>query len=442
MYRLRSGRYAPLCVFVLLFCAVAGLKAQAVELDKYRREHPLFYYLDLTAIRSETPGKSLLQIFIKIPYDELQFVKTDSDSFRAEYEIALAVYEKDFQVSGKTWDSSVSVARYQDTNSRDHYTFNSYSVDVDPGEYKMLLAVTDLETRKMSRQTVKVRVQDFYREKMSISDILYADSLSLDLQGNVTVYPHVHTPRKRAGSLFGYFYIYTREDNGNYSVTVKIKKVRAKKVFEDTRVFLREGPATPIVIAIPDSQLSHGTYALEIKVKDRKYKATLKDEFTIYWQGRPVTEEDLIMAIRQLRYIASPSDYKRMLKARGAGRRQAFEQFWQQRDPSPGTERNELMDEYYRRVEYANANFRDMKDGWKSDRGMVYIMLGEPNEVNRDTYPRSYIRSFSGKNIKAWEVWHYYELNRSFIFVDETGFGTYRLENPGDLHGLDMILTR
>ncbi len=441
MYRLIS-RGLALIPFLLLFSTVAGLNAQAVELDQYKRERPLFYYLDLTSIRSETPGKSLLQIFIKIPYDELQFVKAGPDSFRAEYEIALAVYQKDFQVSGKTWDSHVTVKRYDDTNSREDYTFNSYSVDVEPGEYTMLLAVTDLETREMSKQRVKIRVQDFYREKMSISDILYADSLTFDLQGNITVFPHVHTPRRRAGSLFGYFYIYTREDNGDYAVTVKIKRARSKKVFEDTRIFQREGVATPVVIAIPDSQLSHGAYSIEIKVKDKRYKATLRDEFTIYWQGRPVTEEDLKLAVRQLRYIANPSDYKRMMKAKGPLRREFFERFWRERDPSPGTERNELLDEYYRRVEYANANFRDMRDGWKSDRGMVYIMLGEPNEVSRDTYPRSYFRSFSGRNVKAWEVWKYYELNRSFLFVDETGFGTYRLENPGDLHGLGISLRR
>ncbi len=32
-----------------------------------------------------------------------------------------------------------------------------------------------------------------------------------------------------------------------------------------------------------------------------------------------------------------------------------IEAFWKQRDPSPGTERNEFKDEHYRRLEYANT---------------------------------------------------------------------------------------
>jgi hypothetical protein len=31
---------------------------------------------------------------------------------------------------------------------------------------------------------------------------------------------------------------------------------------------------------------------------------------------------------------------------------------------------------------------------------------------------------------KPYEVWEYYELNRRYVFVDESGFGDYRLLYP------------
>ncbi len=57
---------------------------------------------------------------------------------------------------------------------------------------------------------------------------------------------------------------------------------------------------------------------------------------------------------------------------------------------------------------------------------MVFIILGSPDNIDR--HPFEY-------DSKPYEVWQYYDLNHSFVFVDETGFGDYRLTTPlyGDL---------
>jgi GWxTD domain-containing protein len=104
-----------------------------------------------------------------------------------------------------------------------------------------------------------------------------------------------------------------------------------------------------------------------------------------------------------------------------------FLEFWKKKDPSPNNEENEVFDEYFRRVAYANEHFSSYIEGWKSDRGMVFIMLGPPNNVDR--HPFEY-------DSKPYEIWEYYNLNRSFVFLDQTGFGDYRLITPftGDLY--------
>ncbi|MDP3581631.1 MAG: GWxTD domain-containing protein, partial [Ignavibacteria bacterium] len=55
------------------------------------------------------------------------------------------------------------------------------------------------------------------------------------------------------------------------------------------------------------------------------------------------------------------------------------------------------------------------------DMGMIYITFGPPSNVER--HPLD-------SDAKPYEIWDYYEINRSFTFVDETGFGNYRLINP------------
>ena len=79
------------------------------------------------------------------------------------------------------------------------------------------------------------------------------------------------------------------------------------------------------------------------------------------------------------------------------------------------------MEEYYSRVEYANKNFSHYQAGWKTDMGMVFILFGSPNNVERHPFDI---------DSKPYEIWSYYDYNRSVIFVDESGFGDYQLLTP------------
>jgi len=77
-----------------------------------------------------------------------------------------------------------------------------------------------------------------------------------------------------------------------------------------------------------------------------------------------------------------------------------IEAFWSQRDILHGTPKGESKKEHYRRLNYVNHFFGrgTPKPGWKTDRGRMYIILGEPNDIQR----------FEGKTqIYPSEVWFY-----------------------------------
>jgi GWxTD domain-containing protein len=63
-----------------------------------------------------------------------------------------------------------------------------------------------------------------------------------------------------------------------------------------------------------------------------------------------------------------------------------IEQFWLRRDPTPGTPVNEMKEEHYRRIGYANQHFASGIPGWKTDRGRVYIQFGPPDE--KESHPK------------------------------------------------------
>ena len=100
-----------------------------------------------------------------------------------------------------------------------------------------------------------------------------------------------------------------------------------------------------------------------------------------------------------------------------------FFQFWKKRDPTPETEYNELMEEYFGRVDYTNEYFdASWRPGWETDLGMIYILFGTPDEIQR-TNPRS-------SSSAVYQIWYYYRVNKQFVFKDQNGFGDYRLDTP------------
>ena len=112
---------------------------------------------------------------------------------------------------------------------------------------------------------------------------------------------------------------------------------------------------------------------------------------------------------------------KLIKKSKRKERGKLFYQFWDDRDPTPGTITNELMDQYYYRVKYTNEKFAAFQPGWKTDMGMIYILFGPPDDMQR---------SFGTNSRNTFETWYYYSISRNFTFYDENGFGDFKLTTP------------
>jgi GWxTD domain-containing protein len=117
-------------------------------------------------------------------------------------------------------------------------------------------------------------------------------------------------------------------------------------------------------------------------------------------------------------------------------REQFVENFWKRRDPTPDTEENEYKEELYRRIAYANDHYASGIPGWKTDRGMIYIKYGAPDEVDSHPSGGSYQRPMEEgggeTSTYPFEDWRYRYLdgigsNIEIEFVDPTMTGEYRM---------------
>ena len=61
-------------------------------------------------------------------------------------------------------------------------------------------------------------------------------------------------------------------------------------------------------------------------------------------------------------------------------KKELFEQFWLNITKSESKAKRGVK-EYYKRVRETNTMFTTYKEGWKTDMGMIYIVLGPPSKV-------------------------------------------------------------
>ena len=103
-------------------------------------------------------------------------------------------------------------------------------------------------------------------------------------------------------------------------------------------------------------------------------------------------------------------------------RKEFIKDFWEKRDPDADTEANEFKIEFESRVAYANRHFREGGLGMNTDRGRVFIFLGPPDKTE-DFLNRTY--STTARGSVLW--WVYYKYAVGVQFVDEKGYGTYKI---------------
>jgi GWxTD domain-containing protein len=218
-----------------------------------------------------------------------------------------------------------------------------------------------------------------------------------------------------------------------------------KSVFKKSRQFPRDHSSAVDVEAINISKFPSGTYTLVDAATDSAKNLTVYSTKKIFIYNPSVidttpvisvdnsvltsefasmSEEELNQVFDESKYLAikQEKDQWKALKSEDAKRKFLFD-FWKARDLSPDTPVNEYKRQYFERVKKANAQFTNIqRKGWKTDRGRVLLIYGEPSEIER--YPNQV-------DTKPYEIWHYNDLEGGvvFIFADLTGFSDYTLVN-------------
>jgi GWxTD domain-containing protein len=182
-----------------------------------------------------------------------------------------------------------------------------------------------------------------------------------------------------------------------------------------------------LIINLIDSVANYGVSSMK---KFFVYNPSVAPIDTVQLTTSPVlsttfgamSEEELDDLFAKSVYIASePEKDKYEALTTVEAKREFMYTFWRARDENPSDERNQYFQNYLKRLAESNDKYTAAKkDGWKTDRGRVYLVYGPPSQIDR--YPNE-------TETKPYEIWTYETLEGGVVFVfgDISGFNDYQL---------------
>lgn len=178
----------------------------------------------------------------------------------------------------------------------------------------------------------------------------------------------------------------------------------------------------------------------QAKAKQKKQKDLEKELLPVYrdWLNGPVA------------YIITPEERSAFLHLNTNEERESFiENFWERRNPDPGSADNSYKEDYYERIAYANEHFSSGIPGWKTDRGRIYLIWGPPDDKESHPsggpYERPADEGGGETTTYPFEDWTYHYMegigeNITIEFVDPTGSGEYHLTmDPSEKDALTYV---
>lgn len=400
-------------------------------------------------------SRNYVEVYYSFHHNQLKLVK-DETAFRGG--LVLQVLIKDIQrdstIQGKAWKIPIEI---KDTSEIDpnKNLIGATAFLVEPGKYQFIIIARDLnDFSRFDSITIPAIINQVPDNKLWLSDVQLCSNIYQSNQKESIFYKNTFEVIPNPSSLYGLglpvLYYYAEIYNVNtitadrYVVEWRIYDSFGNIVKSGRKLRLKTSATAVVEVGTVNlSNLPSGTYRFTLIVLDtveNKGVSSIKRfyvfnpnitpsdaprtaggyELASEYAGMSEAELDKEFAIA--RYIATPEEINRYKQLKGEDAKRKFlAEFWKKRDPDKSTPVNEMKIEYFKRVEYANQHFTvGNKEGWRTDRGRVYIMYGPPDEYER--HPNEV-------DSKPYEIWYYHNIEGGveFVFVDKSGFSDYIL---------------
>jgi GWxTD domain-containing protein len=333
-------------------------------------------------------------------------------------------------------DQVVRVATFRETSRGDESVIFQQTLPLAPGQYTLSLAVRDGGSARSSVQEVALVVPQLGPNTLSSPITVYEATprLSTDSAPRIVASPRATFTFGRDTTARVYLEGYGGPSTAA-AVPVRLTALgdRGAQLWTDTASLARRGPLFSGVIPVPLAPLGVGRVVTLVARRTDSRDSTRTPMFVTFGDELPVTTfEDML---GYLRYFGAPSRLDALRRAPANGRAAAWAELLRATDPVPATPQNEALRDYFGRIAQANVRFRDEGGGgWLTDRGMVYVTLGDPDQI--------YQQGGADVNTRGRaQIWEYRDDRVQIVFVDQSGFGRWRL-TPASENEFRMLARR
>jgi len=412
----------------------------------------------------------------------------DDNIFRASISVTAELYQDERIVSEKVWRSETFASDYEATVDPMRSTIGSVSFQVPDGEYGYRVRLNDLNSERTASTPIRpltvpefdsvgvaqailadtvvntgmvryVTVTNLGGDARFGQEAVAVVPVSLDVPNREKTVELAWTLRKldfdavrtQMQSRRRQMESYRRSvRNGEEPVLMPAPpSLEGGAVVDSGRVdfasFLPIGPVTSVdvhgnritlaepgdstgtflvAIDLQGPRLENGTYVLDTRLEGAPSRAKSSTRFSMHWPDMPVSLLDIDVAIKNLRFIVDKSVVDQLKDGSREDKINKFKAFWAKRDPTPETAYNELMVEYYRRVDYAAQEYRTgpgtIPNGLGTDRARIYILHGPPEEISR-SFPES------GGVLETWV----YSDGKTFTFESASSIDPFHIVREG-----------
>lgn len=390
---------------------------------------PISSISSLHYLATPSPDSVLALFALSLANHSLTFHR-DGNEFVATYHVELVLRSDSAPPAQLSSDQTVRVGTFQETLRADESVLFQGTLTLRPGVYATSLSLRDRNSPAFARTERADTVPRLAGPALAVPIAYYEGTGRTELKDapELIMNPRATLPYGRDSLRFyveGYgLPVGTRlaaaafDDNDNtlWRDTVQL---------QDSAGFGRSS------IRLAATALPIGEGELVLDAMDAGFR--VRTPFLVSFSSQWVTTNYAEM-ISLLRYFGRPDLVTKLRDATPEQRAETWREFWTATDPVPITPENEALDAYLRRVQTANFRFRESgTPGWLTDRGEVYITLGEPDEI----------QDFSGAGISRGATqmitWTYNTLRAVLYFQDRTGFGRFELTPTSRADYLEVL---
>ncbi|XWN37592.1 MAG: GWxTD domain-containing protein [Balneola sp.] len=366
-------------------------------------------------------GSTFVNIATDIVYGSLIY-KKDGDFFVAN---GTVYYEFINQQNSQTLiDSKQFPVNIQSETNKHSYNQSTYKISRDfelpPGNYEVIVSFTDENTGKQSFRSTDLFIPDPNNAVKNITNIrifsksveegaTFTPSTTYDIQGNIDSLKFVfQVTNNNADAPLTLFTKLLRiksdtaaarpMNHNNYSPSSiqyeGIDYSSTEELNSNRRVLNNPGN---VLVEFTYPKLDRGNYRIEVYsnlgTDDELYKAR---DFSVKSVNYPTLKTAKELA-QPLIYIMTKKEYRALMEIEDESElKKAIDRFWLSNIKNSQKAKS-VVELYYERVEQANKQFSNYKEGWKTDRGMIYILFGPPWYIDGELKTKVWSYSYNSQ---------------------------------------------